>query len=124
MEELIYLLIKLITNAMSGSKTQQAQPVDRAWQQRVWEQQRLIQQAALGGRKPVRPPPPPPRAVPPRPKTVPETNWVAPEGASRHDIGSGRPLELARLTQAGSLRRRFILTEILRPPVSLRPPRM
>jgi len=128
MEELIYLIVKLIAGAMADSKAKQqaARPVDRQWQQRVWEQQRLMQQAALAAsRKPLKPPPPPPRAVAPvRAALIPDSTWVETERASRHDAGGARSSQLTRLIQPASLRRRFILTEILRAPVSLRPPRM
>jgi hypothetical protein len=127
MDELIYLIIKLIAGAMSDSKAkhQAARPVDRALQQRIWEQQRFMQQAALAGsRKPIKPPPPPRTVAPVRPAAVPDSNWVETAPASRHDAGAGRSSEVTRMVRTASLRRRFILTEILRPPVSLRPPRI
>jgi hypothetical protein len=127
MDELIYLIIKLIAGAISDSKAKQQppRPVDRALQQRIWEQQRLMQQAALAGpRKPVKPPPPPRAVAPARPAPLPDPDSVETARASRHDAGPGRSLEVNRMVQAASLRRRFIVTEILRPPVSLRPPRI
>jgi hypothetical protein len=124
MDELLYLLIKAIIGAMSGPRA--APPtVDRPWQQRVREQQRLMQLAAAA-RVPIKPPAPPPRAasVKPTPAPTPATAWVEPERASRHGAGRAKSLELARLARPRSLRRRFILTEILRPPVSLRRPQL
>jgi hypothetical protein len=128
MDELIYLIVKLIVGLITDSKAKQqaVRPADQALQQRIWEQQRLMQQAALAARaKPVTAPPPlPPRAAPVRPAQPVAANWVDTERASRHDAGGKRSSELTRLLQTGSLRRQFILTELLRPPVSLRPPRI
>lgn len=134
------LIIKAIIESTRESR--RAEEARRAWeQQRAWEEQQRLwqaQQLEWGGS----PQPPGPRArahVPPpapRPRPVvadkpPEVAGGGLAGGSSAPAparGQSAPVatarSLAQWMRPETLRSQFILTEILKPPLALRPPRV
>lgn len=135
--EIIELIIRLIAwLADGGKKKAQARPIDPAemarqqaeWERRraEWqEQQRRQAVAALmsGGRVAAPPVVAPQAAQPPRKRR----QTLAPASAAiqpkpRTTPATAKAATISRWAQPRTLRSQFILTEVLKPPLSLRKP--
>jgi hypothetical protein len=152
-DELIVLLIKLIIRAFdkAGKGSGQEQMRQEWERQRRWQEQqgqyerdRLAGEAAEQFRPAVAratAPPPMPRRPVPRaaadsaaPRQEAALELVASLASATASAAAARPSParrtfanapaLARWMRPETLRRQFILTEILKPPVGLRPPRL
>src|SRR5690349_21483536 len=148
MDELIVLLIKLIIKAFDkGGQGSRQEQMRRGWEkQQAWErQQRELQERqgqGAGGQpvgRAVRLPPavplptaatPIPRRKVPKPKRlappplpgVQGTRAVLTSDLSGEPAARVAPPAAARMVRPGTLRQQFILSEVLKPPVALRPP--
>jgi hypothetical protein len=132
------LIIKAIIESTRDSR--RAEESRRAWeQQRAWEEQQRLWQAQqlqwTGGLEPQAPagrahvPPPVPRSRPVAAQMPPEsaaaqrtTPAPAPRRTAR--LASATAPAVAQWMRPETLRSQFILTEILKPPLALRPPRV
>ena len=127
------LIIKAIVEATRESR--RAEEARRAWeQQRAWEEQQRLWQAQqlqwTGGLQPSEPagrahvPPPPPRpaVAQPPPSARPASPAPAPRRGAR--LPAATAPAVAQWMRPETLRSQFILTEILKPPLALRPPRV
>jgi len=133
---MLELIIRAIVEATRESR--RAEESRRAWQQqRAWEEQQRLWQAQQlqwnGGLQPSAPgdrayaPPPVPRPAvtqkPPEPAAArPTTPAPAPRRAPR--LASATAPAVAQWMRPETLRSQFILTEVLKPPLALRPPRV
>lgn len=135
--ELIEILVRLIIRAMR--KASEGSPAEQA-RERYERQQVAVKvrkeiearlqreldarRGAAGGNKGRSMPPPPPAVKPkPRPSETAEPMKVETAHSRRPDASATTAGALAQWMRPNTLRSQFILTKVLRPPVSMRPPR-